>query len=103
MRSVCGTRSDRAARWRKSREKRKSGTKDRLPDTVKFISDRRIRKSADQPDADHASMIKLNNIYATRVHCVRSFVLDFEGPLLRCLSLFSVFSWGRGFHGLRRE
>ena len=45
------------------------------------------------PLPGHASMIKLNNIYATRVQCIRSVVLDFRRAFYR-VRTFSLFLCG---------
>lgn len=87
MRSVYGTRSDRDG---KETEAQRS-----IPDTVKFISDPKIQKFDRSSRCRHASMIKLNDIYAARVRCTPR--PGFQGSFI----INSLFLWGRWFYGLK--
>ena len=59
--------------------------------------DSKIRRSA---RCRHASMIKLNNIYATREQCIPSIVLDIS-VLFVMLYFFPFSLWGRRLHGFK--
>lgn len=94
MKFICSTRSDRD-RMRKEKKKKRTIHKARSPILSNLSS--KIRKSLDPERGQmprHASLIKLNDIYATCVCHVRSFhlVLDFQAPLWRYF--FSIFLCG---------
>lgn len=98
MKCIRGTCSDRGPQYRKKRVK-KTITKlhPRYCQIYIRSEDSKIRRSA---RCRHASMIKLNNIYATREQCIPSIVLDIS-VLFVMLHFFPFSLWGRRLHGFK--
>lgn len=99
MKCIRGTCSDRDPQYRKKRVKKPSQSS--IPDTVKFISDLKIRKSADQPDA---GMLRWSNLIIFMQRVSNVFLPSFWifRFFLWCYIFFLFLCGGDGFMDLRR-